>query len=97
MKEHTLINFQNFIVATRDSGYKSTASALAELVDNAIEAGASKISIKIIKPTEEDGTYEVHIIDNGNGMTDNELCLALQFGGSSRFGSRKNFGRYGMG
>jgi len=92
----TLVNFQNFIVATRDSGYKSTASALAELVDNAIEAGAQMVSILIGKVIEGD-QHEVVIIDNGKGMTKNELHLALQFGGSSRFNSRSLLGRYGMG
>ncbi len=54
MNQQTLVNFQNFIVATRDSGYKSTASALAELVDNAIEAAATKVEIQIDKLQEHD-------------------------------------------
>jgi len=98
MNHQTLVNFQNFIVATRDSGYKSTASALAELVDNAIEAAATKVEIQIYKLSEhEREQYEVLIIDNGKGMTEKELNLALQFGGSSRFNSRNQLGRYGMG
>lgn len=96
MNQESLVNFQNFIVATRDSGYKSTASALAELVDNAVEAGARCVSISIDKRHSEN-QYEVVIIDNGNGMTREELSLALQFGGSSRFNSRSQLGRYGMG
>ena len=31
------------IQAMRDSGYKNTAYALAELIDNSVQAGASKI------------------------------------------------------
>jgi hypothetical protein len=98
MQQQTLVNFQNFIIATRDSGYKSTASALAELVDNSIEAGATKVEI-IINRVQEQGIeqYEVLIIDNGKAMTEDELNLALQFGGSSRFNSRNQLGRYGMG
>ncbi|MEO8108879.1 MAG: ATP-binding protein [Ginsengibacter sp.] len=96
--ETSIIQFQNFIIATRDSGYKSTASALAELVDNAIEAHATKVEIRIIKVDEsENEQYEVYVVDNGKGMTENELNLALQFGGSSRFNSRSQLGRYGMG
>lgn len=92
----TLVNFQNFIVATRDSGYKSTASALAELVDNAVEAGAKGVTIQIDRdPTDKE--YYVTISDNGKGMSPDELSLALQFGGSSRFNSRSQLGRYGMG
>lgn len=95
--EHSLVNFQNFIVATRDSGYKSTASALAELTDNAIEAGAKSVSIYIEKDVSGEHDYVVTIVDNGTGMSKDELNLALQFGGSSRFNSRSQLGRYGMG
>jgi hypothetical protein len=98
MQQQTLVNFQNFIIATRDSGYKSTASALAELVDNSIEAGATKIEIQINKMLNQTcEQYEVLVIDNGKAMTESELNLALQFGGSSRFNSRDQLGRYGMG
>ena len=34
-----IVHDQRFIVATRDTGYKSTASAVSELVDNAIRPG----------------------------------------------------------
>jgi hypothetical protein len=95
--ETSIIQFQNFIIATRDSGYKSTASALAELVDNAIEACATKIEIQIAKLEDAEEQYEVYVIDNGKGMSQHELNLALQFGGSSRFNSRNQLGRYGMG
>jgi sensor histidine kinase regulating citrate/malate metabolism len=98
MRQGDLVNIGNFIVATRDSGYKSTAAALAELVDNAIEANATKIHIQIHKHiTAVNGDYELSVIDNGKGMSADELGLALQFGGSTRFNSRSQLGRYGMG
>jgi hypothetical protein len=94
----SLVDFQNFIVATRDSGYKSTPSALAELIDNAIEAGATKIEIHIhVSRVDGETSYEILVVDNGKGMNANELSFALQFGGSSRFNSRTSLGRYGMG
>jgi hypothetical protein len=34
-----LVEPANFVRAIRDSGYKSTAFAVAELVDNSIQAG----------------------------------------------------------
>ena len=37
------------------------------------------------------------VTDDGQGMSLKELELALVFGGSSRFGSRDSFGRFGMG
>lgn len=94
----SIIQVQNFIVATRDSGYKSTAAALAEIVDNAIESGATKVQIHITRQhSDVEEEYKVSITDNGSGMNSDELSLALQFGGSTRFNSRSQLGRYGMG
>src|SRR5260221_14584864 len=43
----SLVAVERFIHATRDSGYKSTTSAVAELVDNAVQAMATEIAISI--------------------------------------------------
>lgn len=92
-----LVQLQNFIQATRDSGYKNTASAIAELIDNAIESSATLIEVDFNKASDGSDGHEVSIVDDGRGMNENELGLALQFGGSSRFNSRRQMGRYGMG
>jgi hypothetical protein len=94
-----LIAIKSFIEATRDTGYKSTGSAIAELVDNAFEANASRVEIQIEDKSVKDQTanFTIRVIDNGTGMTPSVLALALQFGGSTRFGSRRGTGRYGMG
>lgn len=94
----SIIALDKFIQATRDSGYKSTAAALSELVDNSIQAGATKIHIAI-KGTaqDEDKGIEVTVLDNGRGMDLFTLRQALRFGGSTRFGDRSGLGRYGMG
>src|ERR1700722_7272457 len=42
-----IVAVRSFIDATRDPGYKSTGAAIAELVDNAIEAEATEIDIQI--------------------------------------------------
>ena len=44
-----IVRLESFIQSTRDSGYKSTSAALAELVDNSIEANARNIHIIIEK------------------------------------------------
>ncbi len=90
-----LISLRTFIQATRDSGYKTTSSALAELVDNSLEAEATSVSIEIEDSYE--GGKTISVLDNGEGMSRKTLQFALQFGGSSRFNSRKGSGRYGMG
>ena len=95
----SIIALDKFIQATRDSGYKGTASAISELVDNSIQAGASRIAISVtaVASAEEDKAIEVSVLDNGCGMDLFTLRQALRFGGSSRFGDRSGLGRYGMG
>lgn len=93
-----IIALDKFILATRDSGYKGTGSALAELVDNAIQAGAKSIAINITSEgTEPNQTFTVSVQDDGTGMDPFTLRQALRFGGSSRFNNREGLGRYGMG
>lgn len=97
-KDCSIIALDKFIQATRDSGYKSTAAALSELVDNSIQAGATRIAIRITSAETKDGNgVEVSIVDNGCGMAPFTLRQALRFGGSTRFGDRSGLGRYGMG
>lgn len=94
----SIIALDRFIQATRDSGYKGTTSALAELVDNAIQAGAKRVAITIVDlATDTEWPVEVAVMDDGVGMTKAELRQALRFGGSSRFNDRAGLGRFGMG
>lgn len=86
----------NFIRAVRESGYLSIATALAELVDNSLQASATDVAITIRRDT-ADTLPEIVVEDNGAGMSKAELELCLRFGGSSRFDSRQAFGRFGMG
>src|SRR5262245_43817420 len=91
----SIVSLDHFIQATRDAGYKGTATALAELIDNAYEAGATRVDINIARSADDHFTIAVN--DNGCGMPPAILQLALQFGGSTRFNSRIGTGRYGMG
>jgi len=50
------------------------ASAVKELVENAIDAGATKVDIII----ENAGKNLITIIDNGRGMTKDDLLLAVE-------------------
>lgn len=92
----SIIALERFILATRDSGYKGTAAAVAELVDNALQAGARRVHVEI---DEEPGPLplRVRVQDDGAGMDAATLREALRFGGSSRFDDRGGLGRYGMG
>jgi len=92
-----IVAVPTFINAIRDSGYKSTAAALAELVDNSLEAGAKHVSIEIRPGQEPELRPTITMVDDGCGMPPSVLQVALQFGGSTRFNSRAGAGRYGMG
>ncbi|MCX8013114.1 MAG: DNA mismatch repair endonuclease MutL, partial [Rectinema sp.] len=50
------------------------ASALRELIDNAIDAGADDISVSIMKG----GIEEISVADNGTGMSEDDLALSIQ-------------------
>jgi hypothetical protein len=95
----SIIALDKFIQATRDSGYKGTASAISELVDNSIQAGASRIEISVTAaaPCNDEKAVDVFVLDNGCGMDPFTLRQSLRFGGSTRFGDRSGLGRYGMG
>ena len=76
----------------RDIGY-DFPSAVADIVDNSVMAGASRMDISI----EFDGEdSSVVIADDGAGMTANGLVEALRYG-SRRTYSRRDLGRYGLG
>lgn len=91
-----LVLASHFIQATRDSGYKDLASALAELLDNSFEAAASVVEIRLGNEGNEKN-LEIVVSDNGKGMDVIVLRKSLQFGWSSRFNQRDGIGRYGMG
>ncbi|WP_350226456.1 ATP-binding protein [Microbacterium suwonense] len=87
---------ENFIRAVRESGYLSVSSALAELVDNSLQAGATLVDIQVDRDADRN-LPRISIEDNGGGMDTAELAACLRFGGSSRFDARDSFGRFGMG
>ncbi len=94
----SIVAVDRFIQATRDSGYKGTPNAVAELVDNALQAGSRHVDIQVIRVANGDGNgIELIVRDDGAGMDRQVLRHALRFGGSTRFNDRRGLGRYGMG
>ncbi len=106
MSSFSIVRQDQFIQATRDSGYKGTDSALSEVIDNAIQAKATKVKIHMNGeeqeysgrgPRPQPRVSEVAIADDGRGMDSGTLRKALRFGDGSRFNDRSNLGRFGMG
>jgi len=83
------------IEALRGLGY-STATALADIVDNSIAAGASNVDISF---TWNGPQSTVTILDNGSGMTGNALQDAMRLGNRSPLDERApgDLGRFGLG
>ena len=93
----SLVDPANFLLATRDTGYKTTALAIAELIDNSLQADATEVHIEVAAGRDDEFPIEITVFDNGSGMEPDMLSTALTFGGSTRFGDRSSLGRYGMG
>lgn len=91
------------VKAMRDSGYKNTAYALAELIDNSVQANASNVEVICLEVKRQINTrtsrriQEIGILDNGDGMAPETLRLALQFGNGTHLTDREGIGRFGMG
>ena len=89
--------------AMRDSGYRNTDYALAELIDNSVQANASQVDVicievmKQVKQRKGRRIDQIAVIDNGYGMTPETLRIALQFGNGTHLKDRKGIGRFGMG
>jgi hypothetical protein len=76
----------------RDIGY-DFVSAIADLIDNSISAGASDVSVEI----EFEGAQStVYIADNGAGLDGRGITEALRFG-TRRLYEAGDLGRYGLG
>lgn len=91
------------IKAMRDSGYRNTAYALAELIDNSQQAGASLIEVFCLQKRELVAQrtmariVSIAVLDDGVGMDADTLRKALQFGNGTRLDDRSGIGRFGMG
>ena len=76
----------------------SSVSAICDIVDNSIDAGATEIHVDIIADGKRD-IESIEIWDNGTGMTSVELIESMRLGSKSHkdLDHHGNLGRYGMG
>ena len=94
---YALIAANTFVQGMRDSGYKSTATAIDEFGDNAYQSGANRIDIAYSTSDRGKTISAIAVIDDGHGMEPGMIRAAVLWGGTHRFNDRRGFGRYGFG
>ena len=91
------------LAALRQAGYKSTATAVAELVDNSLEAKATDIDIiaisnpVVVTNRTSNQITKIAVLDNGEGMDETVLSQCLSMGWGTRLEKREGLGRFGFG
>jgi predicted nucleic acid-binding protein len=103
--EFPLFSGRQAVESQRKSGYKTTAHAAREIVDNAIEAGASNIWIALERvDPDERGKYErkdaikaLAFIDDGPGMRPKMARFALSWGGGTHTREPDFIAKFGFG
>ena len=103
--DRPFIRGQIAIESMRDNGFLSAAHALAELIDNSIQAGAKHIELLAFEQRSEAkeggrsrrNVDKIAVFDNGSGMSKDVLHLALEFGASKNRDDKEGIGRFGMG
>ena len=91
------------VEALRSSGYKNTATAIGELIDNSIQAGAKEITIAITKekvPGDKRSTLRptaIAVIDDGEGMDEKTLQKSLVIGEGNNRNQTRGMGKFGVG
>ncbi|MBJ2138205.1 ATP-binding protein [Paraglaciecola chathamensis] len=100
---HSIIPASLAIKSMRDNGYKTAAHAIAELIDNSLQAKAKTVQLICIDgytvntKRKLQQLEEIAILDDGIGMSAKSLQEALQFGGSTHREDPDGIGKFGMG
>ena len=87
----------------RDNGYKNTASAISELIDNSIDAKAKNVQILVFEETvtksnrPQKQISQIVVLDDGSGMNENDLKTSLQFGNGTKLDADEGIGKFGIG
>lgn len=83
------------IEALRGLGY-NTATALADIIDNSIGAGADLVHVNF---EWKENASRIYVLDNGRGMSSAELDKAMRLGERNPLEERgsNDLGRFGLG
>lgn len=91
-EESGLPNAARFVKDFLRGSTYTFSTAIADIVDNSIEAGATEINIEVVYEANQ-----VVIMDNGEGMTDAVHFEAMKVAAETRDYSESDLGRYGTG
>ena len=104
--DHSIVPVRLVVKSMRDNGYKNTAYAIAELIDNSIQYGSSTVDLFCLEHDMQLGggttvsrIKEIAVLDNGDGMDADTLRKALQFGNGTNLekSAQTGIGKFGMG
>lgn len=98
------------IKSMRSSGYRDTAHAIAELIDNSIQAGQGVNErtdvevicvdrVELVKQNQRRRIDRIGVYDNASGMDAATMRVALQFGNGTHLDpdQQHGIGKFGMG
>ena len=99
-KDYDIFSGPKFAESIRSGGYRDTSYAVAELVDNSIDAKSKHVFIicqeRLNTTTGRYYLEKILVLDDGTGMNSDELRSALLFGDGTR-GAAHEIGKFGMG
>ena len=91
-----------FILKERSSGYRSSSYALAEIIDNSVDAQAKNIDIYLVdsivgqRASQRTRVNEIYVCDDGAGMSISRLNGCLTFSEGEGVSDRR-IGAFGVG
>ncbi len=108
MKLHKIFPVSRSIDSMKRSQYNDPAHAIAELIDNSIQAGQDSykpVDVKLICVEEAifggnkrvNQIKKIAIYDDASGMSPETLRLSLAVGEGTRLGAKKGMGKFGVG
>lgn len=95
MREKVILPDASILIeSTRSIGY-SFAAALADIIDNSISVKSKNININFMSNKDP----YICVIDDGYGMNESELEIAMKYGSQSSLITRdeNDLGRFGLG
>lgn len=101
-KQRRKVNAARICFGISRIGY-TPASAICDIIDNAVSANAKNIHIEIIQksnssnPNRKNNVQQYLIIDDGNGMNKERIGNALDLGSSELYYSEETLSKFGLG